>query len=107
MADNNRYAFSYRLVEYLVHNVICPIDEIENNIERVQKEISTREYTLDNGVESGVKTTFQNTYTKGIWDKNMTGFISTIIANSKKNYLVYDQDGYVNVEVEKLLKEGE
>ena len=106
LADNNRYAFSYRLVEYLVHNVICDIDEIENNIERVQKEISTRDYTIDDGTDDGTKTTFQNTYIKGIWDKNMTGFISTIIANSKKNYLVYDQDGYVNVEVEKLLKEG-
>ena len=89
--DNVRYAFSDRLVEYLVRNVITPRDRLGMNIQRVQ--------------QSGLNMTYPNTYL-GVWFPEMRYILYRKYMNdSSTNKL--DINGFVDVDMEKFINKGQ
>lgn len=85
-------AFSDRLVEYLLLNVIDSADELTNNIKKVQ----------DNLPISIPKVLY------GIWTESMKYYIYTLAMLLFKNSIVmpipYDINGYVDKDIESVLK---
>lgn len=84
MNTRKQFAFSDRLIEYLLSNVINSSDAISENITRVQNYI---------GYTSGIT---------GVWDDNMRSIIFEK-ANLSNHY---DVSGYVDKNVEKELTKG-
>lgn len=85
--DGVRYAFSDRLIEYLVRNVITPRDRLGMNIQRVQ--------------QSGLNMTYPNTYL-GVWFPEMRYILYRKYMNdSSTNKL--DINGFVDVNIEKYI----
>ena len=75
--DGITYPFSDRLVEYLLKNAITPIDDIDDNIKRVQDSI------YQNRIFRGVY---------GVWDSNLK---NEIYEYSKKNIKYNNSDIYL------------
>ena len=89
--DNVRYAFSDRLVEYLVRNVITPRDRLGMNIQRVQ--------------QAGFKTSYPNT-NLGVWYPEMRYlFYKNYMEDNSNNKL--DINGFVDVDMEKFINKGQ
>ena len=102
--DKNTYAFSNRLIEYLLSNVITPIDTIDENTVRVQSYItlgSSRYVTVP---------PYRGSYSTGVWDENMRKYIyelrRTSSMSAKKNPNV-DFNGYVDKDTEYMLTQGD
>lgn len=86
-SGNNSYAFSSRLLEYLLDNVITKNDQISKNITRVQESINYPQ-------------------TNGVWDDNLRVNIFNTIANKSKRLdksIPKDINGFVDKDSEKLL----
>lgn len=107
------FAFSDRLIEYLVGSVITPLDEIPNNIIKVQSsmlQLSGDYYTLakDSGIDAG------------LWDDALTRAMKLLLSSnclkfevddegniikysSYKNELpfMFDNDGNINKDIER------
>lgn len=84
---NNSYAFSNRLLEYLLDNVITKNDQISKNTIRVQESIN---YPQINGV----------------WDDNLrVNIFNSIVSKSKRldKSIPKDINGFVDKDSEKLL----
>lgn len=96
LSFNNRaiYAFSDRLVEYLLLNVITSQETISNNITRVQENI-------------GLPILYQNA---GIWSNDIRYYIySNYISKNliSKKIPVTDINGFIDVDIERALMRGE
>lgn len=94
---NNTYAFSYRLVEYLLSNVIYKYDDIYGNIKRIQEYISSSDFQKVNNTKFN-----DSEIQQGIWSDKLQAFIYNVTTNK---YL-YDQDGNVNKDAEKIITSG-
>lgn len=89
------YAFSDRLIEYLLKNVICELDDITDNVARVQLALQA--------VDEEFSKIFNENCSLGVWDNFTSNAVNRFIRDkSKTNYLV-DMDGNVNKDVEDLL----
>lgn len=85
--DKQNYAFSNRLVEYLLLNVINLTETIPQNIERVQNYIGER-----HGVY-------------GVWDTNLRVDLYNKYMSNRLNTKI-DINGYVDMDVEKYITKG-
>lgn len=94
--DGNNYAFSNRLIEYLLLNVIDSTEEISNNIHMIQKQIS--DYTS----QSKLGEKYTNSYIKGVWDLKMRDHIFKLITQGKTKHTV-DINGFVDKDTERIL----
>lgn len=96
------FAFSDRLIEYLLLNVINPTEEISQNIEYVNKLISGN---LDTDYAKNVK---DGKVFTGLWNDQIRESIEEYIKELENNpdyskrYLLRDQDGFLNSDIEKL-----
>jgi hypothetical protein len=111
------FAFSDRLIEYLLLNVIYPGDALYENIERIQRafcELDEKTSTLEFDEKAGglVKKSQYNNYAKymnsrhnafGLWDDALTEVIKKFVENSRKKYSIRDADTNVNIDIEKIL----
>lgn len=90
------YPFSPRLLEYLTGYAITPIDEIDNNILRVQNKL-LRDGRLYNKKLSGV------------WTKDLRNVVYGVARTSGVLDSKYDVFGYVDKDLEKeiVLEDGE
>lgn len=95
------YAFSDRLIEYLLGNVIHRDDVINENIAKIQTSLAStntsyyRAFLLDK-------------LRKGVWDENIPRLVSILVEEYAKDNIVFDQDGNVNKDVESILwKKGQ
>lgn len=88
--DGKNYAFSDRLIEYLLLNVIDSIDPIWQNIERVRK------YT---GIESKIG---------GVWDNTLRAEIfNRYMADKKTDEMdKIDINGFVDKNIERFITRG-
>ena len=86
--DTQNYAFSQRLIEYLLWNVICNRDQIDQNIERVQNSINYTIYTPNS--------------IKGVWDTNLRKSLYDLYLG-QTDYEVLDINGFVDKDVERYL----
>lgn len=100
MNTTKSYAFSDRLIEYLLDNVVCSVDLISQNVSKIQMAISkippqtTNKYgkALDNGYA-----------TLGIWDEAIPKTVLRLVNDYSKTHFILDQDGNINKDVEKLI----
>lgn len=87
------YPFADRLLEYLLDNVITPIDDISDNIKRVQKVIGFTK----------AKNNKKKTSINGLWQNEYRHYLYSQIVNNAKILPEekYDLLGYVDKDTEK------
>ena len=98
--DGNSYAFSNRLIEYLLDNVITSEDEITQNIERVQlyaSELNKNTLVIDK--EKNYNYSF-----KGVWDNSLRAYIYRNYTHTRNKNL--DINGFVDKDIEKYITVG-
>lgn len=88
LSDNYDYAFADRLIEFLLWNVICHKDQIDQNIARVQDKLNYTIYTPRS--------------LKGVWSTNLRKTLYEMFL-SQQFYEVIDITGFVDKDVEKYL----
>ena len=89
------YPFADRLIEYLVGNAVAPNEEIEDNVKRIKKVVSTR--CADMKVDA----------TNGIWEPTIQVLVYNYINANSDTYTVnHDILGYVDKDVEKVYSYG-
>lgn len=90
------YAFSSRLIEYLLDNVIHAKDTITQNIEKVQQLLSLK--------YKNYRDKFINeTKTYGVWDKSIASLIYKELQEESDSTLLFDHDFNINSDVERIL----
>lgn len=89
------YAFSDRLVEYLLANVICSLDDLTNNIAKVQSALKL--------VDEDYNQIFGSRCALGLWDDYIKNATERFIREQSKKYYLIDMDGNINKDVESLL----
>lgn len=97
--SNQTYAFSDRLLEYLLLNVIDLNDETSENISRIQKYISSYKSLKVN------KKQYSQPYIKGVWNNNMRVFIHDMVTTNP-NSTAIDINGYVDKDSEEIILGG-
>lgn len=89
---NINYAFSDRLVEYLLQAPIIKNDKIRYDIKRVQ------EYAQQDGLEE--------IYVPDIWSNKLRYFIYDYVSQHNKTHLYKDLNGYVDKDTEFMIDTG-
>jgi len=109
--DGNQYAFSDRLIDYLLLNVITPQDEISDNIKRIQNYLANnQEFILTSKDTKGIEnqpnyiTSYKtllsaNKATRGVWDDKIREILYKIY-KEKANYPFIDINGFVDKNME-------
>lgn len=85
-STKSQYTFSDRMVEYLLWNVICPLDEIYNNVQFVQNLIPLN---------------FRS-FTPGVWNNYIRSQVYKFSMTQQKSNKL-DMNGFVDKDTEKLL----
>lgn len=104
--SGRNYAFSNRLIEYLLLNVISENDTISNNIEEIQNYIqSSDNKRINNSIYNGPP------LIKGIWDNNLRKYIydevtTRTFAKNKINGTVFDVNGFLDKDSESIIMRG-
>jgi hypothetical protein len=96
MDSQETYAFSDRLIEYLLDNVITHRDELTDNINRAQAALATCEPTYS-------RLSAKSAISMGVWDDGIKHSILRMIEELQNSVYLQDQDGYINKDVEELL----
>ena len=93
---NVSFAFSDRLLEYLLNNVIHSQEWYGKNIAKVQQSLRLQfpEYNM-------LFVTQKNKL--GIYDSNIPQLVYQLVEKHAENNNIYDQDGNINVDVERIL----
>lgn len=91
------YAFSDRLIEYLLGNIITKNEQISENVEKIQVALSNINNSYKQKFDEGV-------YKVGIWDSQLTSEVLELMSPECAGNRVYDQDGYINKDVETVLQ---
>lgn len=101
---NNKqiYAFSNRLIEYLLGNVITNMDTIDNNVKRVEEYLQ-EQTRLGNENTPGKHNITKNHY--GMWNNELRKKLFEFYEN-KDILKAYDITGYVDKDIEKELTRG-
>lgn len=92
--SDNSYAFSDRLIEYLLYSPIINKDRIKKNIDRIQRYISSDKAKKVFGQAYAYR------YTKDIWDNNLRCYLYDLVTQKQNNPLYLDINGYVDKDVE-------
>jgi hypothetical protein len=90
------YAFSDRLLEYLLGNVITIDDNNLTNISKVQTALGMHfpSYRLS---------FLRGQHHKGVWDNDISRLITSLAEDYGKTNIIYDQDGNINRDTELLI----
>lgn len=98
--DGQNYAFSDRLIEYLLLNVITKDDEITQNVERIQAYNSSIKSNQLNG-----RMFYMQGKVNGVWDRSLRKY-NYDLATTFKQPLSFDINGYVDKDTEELILRG-
>lgn len=90
------YAFSDRLIEYLLNNVITHLDELTDNIDRAQT-------ALANAEETYARLSARSAISMGVWDDGLKHATLRMIEDIENDIYLQDQDGYINKDIENVL----
>lgn len=96
MNTRTSYAFSNRLLEYLLGGVIYNNELIPKNVANVQTALANIFPEYKHAFLSGRRK-------KGVWDSDIGNLIQTLIDSYGKTNIFYDQDGNINRDTELLL----
>ena len=99
--DGNIYAFSDRLVEYLVQNVINQLDTFTKDIERVQRYSKSEINQLKNNSR------YTGAVVPGVWDKDFQRYLFDLVKNSNIIEKKLDLTGYVDKDTESVITRGQ
>lgn len=100
--DHNSYAFSNRLLEYLLLNVIDSADDIDGNIERIQNYAKSLTNKKLNNAD-----TYKMPMTKGVWSKSLRNYLYLLAMNSSYLSNKLDINGFVDKDVEQIITRGQ
>lgn len=100
--DGNIHAFSDTLLQYLLMNVISNMDEIDDNIIRVQEYIQSQEFKKANNGSY-----YDGYMQKGVWDSGMKNFIFKTVMESQYLPIKLDKFGYVDADTEFIITRGQ
>lgn len=100
--DGHIYAFSDTLLQYLLLNVISNMDDIDDNIIRVQKYIQSSDFNKANNGRH-----YTGRMQTGVWDDGMKDFIFKTVMESKYLPVKLDKFGYVDAETESIIMRGQ
>ena len=98
---DSTYAFSDRLIEYLLLNVIDNKDGIYQNIDRIQKYASS---TINKEFNDSIYT---ESYVKGEWDNKLRKYLYNLTTKNIKTPITVDISGYVDKDVETIITRGQ
>ena len=104
MSDGNVYAFSDRLVEYLLLNCITSQQTITDNIARIQTYASSSTNANRNLVLK-----YRESYTPGVWDDSLRSYLFGVMKTAR----IYtgkpqvDLTGYVDKDTEQVITRGQ
>lgn len=103
-SDGNVYAFSNRLVEYLLLSVISGEDEITKNVSRIQEYASSSTNANKNLVMK-----YSNPYTPGVWDDSLRSYLYGMMVTAKNTTgkPLVDINGYVDKDTEQIITRGQ
>ena len=93
------YAFSDRLIEYLLNNVITQENSQENNFGKAQKAI-IRQHSAD---PDSLETMKNCSKVKNIWSDLISEEVYNMSKEFSKDNFFLDQDGYINKDVERKI----
>lgn len=95
------FAFSDRLIEYLLGNVIYSQETISRNIEIVQNCLCTIYPDYRRSFLTGQ-------HIKGVWDEDMRRLVVNFLETAETyDNDIFDQDGYINKDIERLIHRKE
>ena len=94
---NTNYAFSDRLIEYLLYSPIINRDKIRYNIKRVQ------DYLSSSKAEKELGTQYKETFVQDIWDDNLRAYIYNLVIGDSKTPLYKDINGFVDKDSEFII----
>lgn len=97
--SSNSYAYSDRLIEYLLLNVITSQETISDNILRVQQYSSSYKNLKTN------KSRYYKRYVKGVWDIDLREYVYTLVTENE-NAKRIDINGFVDKDSEEILLGG-
>ena len=101
MNSRESFAFSDRLIEYLLSNVITDDDSATDNVQRVQEALGSRNI----GYAADIK---DNKVSMGVWDDGIPHSITSMVEEKHHSIYMRDMDGNVNKDVEEMMmKEGD
>ena len=104
MNTRRSFAFSDRLVEYLLGNVIHMNDPHNKNILKIQEALSSIPPVSRNAYDKRLKL---KRSIPSVWDDAISQTVLRLVEETKDTYLMLDQDGNINKDVEQLiLKKG-
>ena len=92
MNSRSSYAFSDRLIEYLLGNVTHEFDPIVTNIAQCQTAISSLHQDYKRAFIRGENK-------KGIWDNELSEYVYSLAEDYSKHNNIYDQDGNINKDI--------
>ena len=101
VSDGNIYAFSDRLIEYLVQNVINHLDEFSKDVERVQKYSKSEMNWLKNASR------YSGEIVTGVWDKDFQEYLFKLVKDSSILGRHIDLTGYVDKDTETIITRGQ
>lgn len=106
LQEGTNFAFSDRLIEYLLYSPIINNDKIKGNISRIQKYLSSSKAKEELGSK------YTRTFIKDIWDNNLRYYIYNLVTQNKKTRLFKDINGFVDKDTEFIIdkakiKEGD
>ena len=104
--DGVTYAFSDRLIEYLLLNAITPIDEIGEDIQRIQEYASSVINLKYNGKSDGVGL-FSGYSHLGLWNDNLRVYLYKLMMQNKSGTNALDLCGYADKDTEQLVMRGQ
>lgn len=99
ISDGYCYAFSDRLIEYLLKNVIDSEDNIENNVKRVIQYCESTRITKNNNIDRF------NSDGKYYWTSELQDYLYKLMTSS--NVLHCDITGFVDKDVESEITKGQ
>ena len=105
-ATNQNYAFSNRLVEYLLLNIIGKDDSISQNISRMQVYAGTNKSSKLNGIKFD-----RYNSTTGVWDLNLRRYSYDVatsfeMTSEGKKPISFDVNGYIDKDTEAIILRG-
>lgn len=89
-------AFSNRIIEYLLGNVISSSDPHSKDIIKVQQALSNINANYKTGLKQGI-------YRWGVWDNNIATLIHDLLEQTAEDQYSCDHDGNINKDVEQIL----
>ena len=112
ISDGEQYAFSDRLIEFLIRNVITSQDDIVDNIKRVQGYITDVDIVYNNPSSTRQEGSepldrFMYPFTNGVWNQQMQKYLFDLTLYTNLLVQKYDITGFVDKDTEQLITRGQ